>query len=68
MRGTKNSAVLQRAITGEEFDHIAFVLKNLKNDVLLFEASGGVGVGIIPWKKFITKKWFKDQEMYFLSY
>ena len=47
---------------------MAFVLKNLKNDVLLFEASGGVGVGIIPWKKFIKRGWYKDQDMYFKSY
>ena len=64
MRGNKNSAVLQRAFTQEEFDHVAVVLKNVKDDVLLFEASGVSGVGIIPWRKFISKRWYKDQDMY----
>jgi hypothetical protein len=63
MRGKHKSAVLQRALTQEEFDHVAIILKNMRDNVLLFEAKGGTGVGIVPWEKFIKRKWFKDQEM-----
>ena len=31
MRGRKNMAALQRAITQEEYDHIAIVLKNSRD-------------------------------------
>lgn len=61
MRGTKQTAILQRALTQDEFDHIAVVLKNVRGDVLLFEANGGIGVGIMPWHKFIEKKYYKKQ-------
>lgn len=68
MRGRENTAALQRAITQDEFDHIAIVLKNVRHDVLLFEANGGVGVGIMPWHKFVSKKLYKKQEMYLLGH
>ena len=40
------------------------VLLNQMGEPLIFEANGGVGVGICPWLKFVEKKWWKKYEMY----
>jgi hypothetical protein len=40
------------------------VVKNIKEQVLLFEANGVIGVGIMPWNRFIAKNYYKKQEMY----
>ena len=66
MRGKEQNAVLQRAITQDQFDHIAVVLKNIRGEVVLFQANGGIGVGVMPWHKFISKRYYKKQEMYFV--
>lgn len=31
--------------------------------MIIFEATGGVGVGILPWKKFIQRGWHKTQQI-----
>jgi hypothetical protein len=44
------------------------VVKNIKDQVLLFEANGAIGVGIMPWSRFISKNHYKNQEMYMMDY
>lgn len=34
-------------------DHVAAVLLNQMGEPLIFEANGGLGVGICPWMKFL---------------
>jgi hypothetical protein len=43
-------------------------VKNIKEQVLLFEANGAIGVGIMPWSRFIGKNHYKLQEMYGIDY
>ena len=45
---------------------MAVVLLNAIGDILLFEANGGFGVGICPWKQFMSKAWFNNYEMYLI--
>lgn len=69
-RGKKNSSMMQRALTRDEFgkesnnpDHVAVAILNSKGEALLFEANGGFGVGICPWSRFISRKWHEQYDL-----
>jgi hypothetical protein len=49
-----------------DIDHVAVALLNERGDLLLFEANGGFGVGICPWNKFVSKKWFQQYDLYYI--
>ena len=44
------------------------MLLNGKGDPLIFEANGGFGVGLCPWRRFVEKKWFNQSELYLIQY
>ena len=69
-RGLKNSSIMQRVVTRDEFgtlritlDHIAVVLINQIGDPLIFEANGGLGVGLCSWSKFMSRKWWNQYDL-----
>jgi hypothetical protein len=43
---------------------VAAILLNQMGEPLIFEANGGLGVGICPWMKFLERKWFNQYDMY----
>lgn len=42
---------------------MAVVLLNSKGDIVLFEANGGLGVGVCPWNRFILKRWYQMYDL-----
>lgn len=44
---------LQQFITFSDYDHIGIVLKNKKNEVVIFESSSSEGVSFMFWKQMI---------------
>lgn len=59
-------AKIQRAITFSEYgilgiylDHVALVLKNRRDEVILFESNSNSGVAFLPWKQLLRYRWYK---------
>lgn len=69
MKSTHGMAKFQRGVTGSEYgtiihylDHIALVLRNSKDEVLLFESNSDTGVAITFWKDMLRFKWYEAAE------
>ena len=62
-KGTKTISNLVRKFTFSDYDHVAVLLRNERGEIIVFEATGGVGVGIMPWRKFIEMGWYKSQHI-----
>lgn len=45
-KGKNIMCKIQRFFTNSDFDHIALVIKTVGSNILLFEATGNVGVAI----------------------
>ena len=45
-KGKNMMCKVQRFFTNSDFDHIALVIKTVGSNILLFEATGNVGVAI----------------------
>lgn len=43
---------MQRKFTGSKFDHVGLVIK-LDEEIWIYDASFGVGVGLMRWREFI---------------
>jgi len=48
-------------------DHVAIVLRNMKNEIFLYESSSDTGVGFTPWKSMIRYEWYTETDKYILK-
>ena len=44
---------LQQALTFSDYDHVGIILKNKKNEVIIFESNSSDGVSFVFWKQII---------------
>jgi len=52
-------SVAQRLVTSSCYDHVGLLLRSEDNQVLMLEALGNYGVGVLPWKDFVKAGWHK---------
>ena len=50
-------ARLQRTFTRGTYDHVGMLLKFGNGNIGVLEATGGLGVTVINWRVFMTRKW-----------
>jgi len=58
-RGTDRAAKLQRAATRSEYDHVGLLLRVASGQVMLLEATGNLGVNMVPWRYFRERGWYR---------
>ncbi|CAD8180851.1 unnamed protein product [Paramecium octaurelia] len=56
-RGQSPLSKIQRAITGDNFDHVALLLRYNNGELFLFEAMGQTGVNLLSWDAFMKNNW-----------
>jgi hypothetical protein len=50
----------------DNIDHVAIVLKNKDDEVLLFESSSNSGVSFTFWKQLLRYKWYESIPRYLI--
>jgi len=61
-RGSGGRCQLIRSVTAGKYDHVALLLRNQQDNVMVLEATGSDGVSLIPWKNFVGWGWHKCYE------
>ena len=56
-RGKNATSRLQRSFTGAHYDHVGLLLKYSDGSIVLFEATGTEGVGLVTWSRFLKNRW-----------
>jgi hypothetical protein len=56
-RGKAAMSKVQRAFTGNEYDHVGLLLRYNDGSLFMFESTGQVGVVLTNWDKFIRNRW-----------
>lgn len=56
-KGKTTMNKIQRAITGDDFDHVALLLRYNNGELFIFEAIGSTGVSLLNWNNFVKNKW-----------
>ncbi|CAD8205583.1 unnamed protein product [Paramecium pentaurelia] len=61
-RGNGANCLIQRGLTGSDYDHAAVLLRFPSGSLYILEATGCYGVGLCSWKDMIDEKWFELYE------
>jgi len=63
-RGKTFGEKILRNVLGCEYNHIGMILRtsNSDNNLIILEATGDEGVGLLSWKTFIKRNW---QDLYY---
>jgi len=56
-KGRSFGGKLQRMFTLSQFDHVAMVLRDKSDKILLFEATGNAGVTLMSWDTFLGQEY-----------
>ncbi|CAK74538.1 unnamed protein product (macronuclear) [Paramecium tetraurelia] len=56
-RGQSPLSKIQRAFTGDNFDHVALLLRYNNGELFLFESMGQTGVSLLSWDTFMRNNW-----------
>ncbi|CAD8116172.1 unnamed protein product [Paramecium sonneborni] len=58
-RGTGANCLIQRGLTGSDYDHAALLLRFPSGSLYILEATGCYGVGLCSWQDMIAERWFE---------
>ncbi|CAD8084322.1 unnamed protein product [Paramecium primaurelia] len=56
-RGQSPLSKIYRAFTGDNFDHVALLLRYNKGELFLLESMGQTGVNLLSWDTFMQSNW-----------